>query len=229
MTRFLSYNVRHGQGVLSPVSLRRTARMIASLRPDVVMLSELYRWPGRYDQPALIARALGMSQLFQANVVKGRLEYGNAILSRWPLELVSDVHLPKRREARGLLVGAVEMEGTRVIVAATHLSLHRKTRAEQLEVIAGVLVAHACANTRAGTDAPTVLAGDFNCEPRELGPLLGSLRMAEHPPPTYPSVAPVAHYDHILWSDHWRLDAIATSRSLASDHLPIHADLDLDR
>ena len=220
MTRFLTYNVRHGQGVLSPVSLRRTARVIAALQPDVVVANELYRWPGRHDQPALLASALGMSALFQANVVTGRLEYGNAILSRWPLELVANVRLPKRREARGLLVAAVAPEGARVLVGATHLALHRQTRAEQLGVIASTL---------AGLGAsPTVLCGDFNAGPRELRPLLGSLRMANDPPLTFPSIAPVAAYDHILWSSQWRLTGIATARSLASDHLALYADLESD-
>jgi len=219
MTRFLTYNVRHGQGVFSPVSLARIARAIASIEPDVVVVNELYRWPGRYDQPASLARLLGMEHLFQANTRFGTVEYGNAILSRWPLELVADVLLPKRREPRGLLIAAVTLEGQRVLVGATHLALHRQTRSGQLGAIAAALASL--------PDAPRVLCGDFNCGPGELGPLLAELSLNRDTPPTYPSLAPLASLDHILWSDHWNLRSMATARSLASDHLPLYADLKL--
>jgi len=219
MTRFLTYNVRHGQGVLSRVSLARTARTIASLEPDVVVVNELYRWPGRYDQPASLARLLGMEHLFQANIRFGPVEYGNAILSRSALALVADVALPMRRQPRGLLTAAVALEGARVLVGATHLALHRQTRAEQLGAIAAALAPL--------PDAPRVLCGDFNCEPGELGPVLDGLRMNPDAPLTYPSLAPLARLDHILWSEHWDLRAMATARSLASDHMPLYADLEL--
>lgn len=219
MTRFLTYNVRHGQGVLSPVSLSRTARTIASLEPDVVVVNELYRWPGRYDQPASLARLLGMEHLFQVNTRFGLVEYGNAILSRWPLELVAHVALPRRREARGLLIASVALKGARALVGATHLALHRQTRAEQLGAIAAALALQ--------PEAPRVLCGDFNCGPGELGPVLDELRLNHDTPPTYPSLAPLARLDHILWSDHWDLRSMATARGLASDHLPLYADLAL--
>lgn len=217
--RFMTYNVRHGQGVLWPVSLSRTARTIATHRPHVVALNELYRLPGRYDQPALLARKLKMNVAFQPVHKIGKLEYGNAILSREPLDELTRLDLPRRVEGRGLLIAETSVEGTRTVVAATHLSLHRETRREQVDAIVGALDDL--------PKGPTALFGDFNCGHCEIDPLLQRLSTAEKPPATYPSLLPFAVYDHILWSDHWELENISAVRSLASDHLPLIADLNL--
>jgi endonuclease/exonuclease/phosphatase family metal-dependent hydrolase len=102
--------------------------------------------------------------------------------------------------------------------ALTHLSLQRRTRADQIAQLVGDLP----------RDRPLVLLGDFNCEPRELEPLSPIVTFPGDVPATYPSVAPFRRLDHIGYSRHWRLAALRALRSLASDHLPLVADLALD-
>jgi len=215
--RVLSYNVRHCQGVGSLISVRRTARTIAALSPDVVAANELYRWPGCYDQPALLARLLGMHVVFQANVVVGALEYGNAILSREPVRVLADVQLPHRWERRGLLLAETRADGTELTVGVTHLSLNRQTRALQVAVCAEAIAELG--------NRPMVLCGDLNADVRELGALRGVLASTDEPPPTYHALMPRVAYDHVLWSAHFRADTVGTARTLASDHLPVFADL----
>jgi endonuclease/exonuclease/phosphatase family metal-dependent hydrolase len=215
--RFLAYNIHHAQGVGGLVSVARIARVIASAAPDVVAISEAYRWRGRFDQPASIADSLGMRSVFQTNVVKGPTEYGNAIIAPEEPRFVADVRLSKRLEARGCLVAELEVRGARIRVAATHLSLHRRTRAAQIEELARDLP----------TDLPLVLMGDLNCGCEDLAPLRAILTVPDDVPPTFPSVHPVWQVDHVLFSAHWRLVGLGTVRSLASDHLPLYADLEL--
>jgi len=217
--RFMTYNVRHGQGILSPVSLARTARTIASVKPDVVALNELYRLPGRYDQPETLGRFLGMHVLFHSANTSGKLEYGNALLSRWPLRVVELVDLPKRRESRGLMVGEMEYEGRCVHVAVTHLSLHRRTRGSQVATIAEWF--------SASPQIPSILGGDFNGGRGELGGLEAHFSLDESGLFTYPSIAPFTTYDHLAWNRHWEMEGMSTHRSLASDHLPLYADFTL--
>lgn len=215
--RVVSYNVRHGQGVASLVSLRRTARTIAAIAPDIVAANELYRWPGRYDQPGTLARLLDMHVSFQANVIFGRIEYGNALFSREPLRLAAEVDLPHRWERRGLLLAETRVGGADVIAGVTHLSLRRETRAQQVAAIA---------ETFAGLgDRPAVLCGDLNADLRELGPLTAVLRCPDAPPSTYHALLPRVAIDHVLWSRHFEEHAVAAVRSLASDHLPVYVDL----
>lgn len=217
--RFMTYNVRHGQGVMSPVSLARTARTIAAVKPDVVVVNELYRLPGHYDQPGTLGRFLGMHVLFHSANTNGRLEYGNAILSREPLRLVEQLELPKRMESRGLMVGEMEHDGRCVHLAVTHLSLHRATRASQVTAIAEWF--------SRSSHVPSILGGDFNGGRHELGGLEPHFSLDELGLLTYPSIAPFTTYDHLAWNRHWEMAGMSTHRSLASDHLPLYADFSL--
>jgi endonuclease/exonuclease/phosphatase family metal-dependent hydrolase len=217
VVRFLTYNIHHAQGVEGMVSIGRVARAIASVSPDVVGINEAYRWPGVFDQPARIGEWLGMHAAFQANVLRGPSEYGNALLSRTAQRIVADVRLSKRFEARGCLVTEMETPDAVFRVAVTHLSLDRRTRAVQLHELARALP----------VDLPLVLLGDLNCGGEDLAPILGTLSAPDGTPPTFPSVHPVRRVDHILFSRHWRLLRVATVRTLASDHVPLYADLEL--
>ena len=215
--RFLTYNIHHAQGAGGLISIGRVSRAIAGAHPDVVAINEAYRWRGLFDQPASLGASLGMDSAFQANIVIGPTEYGNAVLAREAPLLVADIRLAKRREGRGLLIVEIDAPGARFRVATTHLSLHRRTRAAQIEQLAAVLP----------LDLPLVLMGDLNCGGAELAPLRRILTAPDETPPTFPSLRPSLRVDHVMFSRHWRLLGIATVRTLASDHLPLYADLEL--
>ena len=56
--RVLSYNIHHGEGVDGKLDLQRIARVITSVKPDLVALQELDRNTTRtekVDQPAVLA------------------------------------------------------------------------------------------------------------------------------------------------------------------------------
>ncbi len=65
--RFLTYNIRHGEGVDGWVSNRRIARVIERIAPDVVGMNEVWQIRGLWDQPREIARSLDMAHSFEAN------------------------------------------------------------------------------------------------------------------------------------------------------------------
>jgi endonuclease/exonuclease/phosphatase family metal-dependent hydrolase len=67
----------------------------------------------------------------------------------------------------------------------------------------------------------------MNCRPSELAPLHEFLSPLDTPHATYPSTRPTKAFDQILYSAEWTLVKSATIRSLASDHLPLYADLEL--
>jgi endonuclease/exonuclease/phosphatase family metal-dependent hydrolase len=213
--RIVSYNIRHAQGIGGLISLKRTARIIGAFGADVVVLNEVYRWLPRFDQPSRLAALTSMNMLFQVNDRHGPADYGNVILSKVPPHLYSDIKLPGRGEPRGCMVAELELDGSAVRIAVTHLGLTRAARAEQIEALA-------CELPR---DLPLVLAGDTNCTAKELGPLLAFMRTTDAEPRTFPSWAPLIAYDHILFDESWTLNAGGAVRTLASDHLPLWADL----
>ncbi len=92
--RVLCYNIHHGEGIDRELDLQRIARVIQSVSPDVVALQEVDRKTartGRVDQPAELARLLKMTVVFEKNIDFQGGQYGNAVLSKWPVVMPSPV------------------------------------------------------------------------------------------------------------------------------------------
>jgi endonuclease/exonuclease/phosphatase family metal-dependent hydrolase len=199
--------------------LREIAREITPY--DVVCLQEVDlggRRAGYRSQIELIAAASGHGfvAVQQNRVIPGVSRHGNAILSRWPLEIVEDLKLPGRVAGRGCLI--VDVAGPqRLRVACLHLSLGAADQAAQLAVIAQGLM-----------QAPRWVAmGDFNCGGASA-PIAGFCaltdgRPAGTSPASWPSWRPRRDFDHIIASgDLAPLDYRADPLTL-SDHRPISA------
>jgi endonuclease/exonuclease/phosphatase family metal-dependent hydrolase len=218
---FVSYNIHRAQGTDGRRSIRRIADVLGGLAPDVAGLNEVVRVPAVNDQPARLARELGMAPVFQANVQRLQTGYGNLVLARGRLMSHRDVKLPGTGEPRGLLLARIELDGHTIAFGVTHLGLDRESRRRQMEAIAAALP----------SDVPLVLVGDFNASPEEMGLLTAGdgapkLTLAQAPP-TFPAHKPTARIDHVLYSGHWRLVRAWTAAGVASDHAPLAVDLDL--
>jgi endonuclease/exonuclease/phosphatase family metal-dependent hydrolase len=87
--RVMTYNIFGGNDLQRQSNLTRVAAMIDSLQVDVVLLQEVDRLTtrsGRVDQAAVLAERTGMHVVFGSSMDFGGGEYGNAILSRWPVQ-----------------------------------------------------------------------------------------------------------------------------------------------
>jgi endonuclease/exonuclease/phosphatase family metal-dependent hydrolase len=215
--RFLSYNIRHAQGIGGLVSNPRIAEVVAHVDPDVAGLQEVWRIRRVFDQPRLLGRLLGMDHVFHEVHQSMPQMIGNLVLSRNRILSREFVDLPGGIENRGLVIIYTTVEDVEIAFATTHLSLTRDTRASQLERIARALP----------RDVPLVLTGDFNAGIAELEPLREVLDLLDEPPLTYSSLVPRRVLDHIAYSHHWELESVATFPTMASDHLPLFADLRL--
>ena len=97
MPRILTYNVHRCLGTDGRLSPERIADVIAAYEPDVVALQELdvgRLRSGGVDQAHAIARALGMHVHFHASLRVLEEQYGNAILTHRPSQLVKAEALP---------------------------------------------------------------------------------------------------------------------------------------
>ena len=107
--RIMTYNVHACVGTDGKTSPDRIARVISRHKPDIVALQELdmgRRRTGREDQPQLIANALEMVYHFHPSMIIGHERYGNAVLSRYSMELIRAGRLPgnlknSKEEPRG--------------------------------------------------------------------------------------------------------------------------------
>ena len=169
--RVVTLNIWNTQGPW-PERLRLIRRELAELKPDLVGLQEVLHLdnapPGTVDQAQAIADGLGYYAAFaSAWHIGGGLQFGNALLSRWPFAAAESFPLPcePEDETRGLLHCMVESPWGKVPVFVTHLSwqLHLSdVRQQQVAFIASKV--KALAPTGDGL-FPPILMGDFNAEP----------------------------------------------------------------
>lgn len=239
--RVMTYNVHGCVGVDRRLDVDRIARVIAAQNVDAVALQELdvalTRSGGR-NQPRLLADRLGMQLEFLAARDCDGGHYGNAVLSRYPLEAVRSACLPRvneRLEPRALQWVRLLAPAHPINLLNTHLGLDHRERMLHTETVLGRdWIAEASAS------GMTVLCGDFNALPRSLvyQRLTGSLRDAQLLVPhkraalaTFPSLLPVMRIDHVLVSAEVAVRACDVVRGwqtrIASDHLPIVAELEL--
>lgn len=250
--RFMSYNIqiavaRAHNPKWNPelFSLSGVAEVIASQSPDVVALQEVDRGRSRSayaDQTRWLGEHLGYYYAFapaysqlQENGSDG--EYGNALLSRYPITDVQVINLdpgvkepaPRHRwiEPRCCFVARIEAE-TPVQVMGLHLSTVFEQRVQPLEQVADLVEANA--------GLPTVLMGDFNATHEELNatrlPKLLDNLLEPNPVVTFPNGLPADRcIDHIWVSRDWRVGAVwvVSERLGRSDHNPVVADLDLPK
>jgi endonuclease/exonuclease/phosphatase family metal-dependent hydrolase len=231
--RVLSYNIRHGDGMDRRIDLERIARVICEAKPDLVALEEVDRGVTRsskVDQPAELGKLTGMHAVFEKNINFQGGEYGNAVLSRFPVESHENHYLPQSipGEQRGALEVRVRVraKGHPIVFIATHLDYH-PSDGERLASIAVLkdLVA------RCGT-TPVIIAGDFNSTPdsevmRRAGSFLGdTFDPAGSAKFTFPADAPKVRIDYILYSRSSGLKCTEyriIPEPVASDHRPILA------
>jgi endonuclease/exonuclease/phosphatase family metal-dependent hydrolase len=239
--RVMTYNVHRCVGwdrVLSPA---RVAAVIAAHRPDVVALQELdvgHARTGRVDQPLAVAGLLKMDVYFHPATRQENEHYGDAVLSRLPMELVRAGPLPTLPdrpwlERRGALWVRVRLEGRAVQVVNTHLGLDRRERLAQAEALLGPdWLGHPdCAS-------PRLLCGDFNARPicPAYRRLCRALRDAQAwpgvaPRDTFPSLWPLVRIDHVFHSPDLTVRGVRLPRNrlarIASDHLPLVVEVSL--
>lgn len=210
---------------------RDPERIVAVLREldaDVIALQEADRRIGA--RAAVLPRHLFDESPWRiANVAKRAQSmgwHGNALLIRRDLEIAECHALDMPTiEPRGAACAIIGTGDTRFRVIGTHLDLSGLRRRDQVRSLLRYAAADAA--------MPTVIMGDFN----QWGQLTGAMRELSSdwghiaPGPSYPSRTPIARLDRLVHCGHWVCHGSHVHHSalavVASDHLPIHADLEL--
>jgi endonuclease/exonuclease/phosphatase family metal-dependent hydrolase len=176
--RLASFNIKNGlsdDGSCDPDALVAACR---GLRADVLALQEVDRRVPRSngaDQTSIVANGCGLNGIYAPARRLDGGEYGNALLARGSLVDVEHVRLPVMpgNEARAVVLARVQMDGTDLSVAATHLQNRHggppptpADAAEQLEQLEVVLAA------LARRPRPRALLGDLNMPPEVALPVL---------------------------------------------------------
>jgi endonuclease/exonuclease/phosphatase family metal-dependent hydrolase len=231
--RVLCYNIHHAQGVDGKLDVPRIARVILSVKPDLVALQEMDQNTKRtqkVDQVAELARLTKMKSVFGANIDFQGGRYGNAILSRFPITRHKNHRLPNMDmgEQRGVLESVIKISKEQsILFLATHFD-HRRPDTERR---ASAKFINGMVGQQKNT--PAILAGDLNDVPgsptlKEIGKLW--LRTNSEITPTVPVTKPVRQIDYILVrpKDRWKVvETQVLDEAVASDHRAIFAVIEL--
>lgn len=236
--RVMTYNIHHAEGTDGILDLDRIARVIQAADADVVCLQEVDRHLSRtkrMDMPNLLAKKLGMHFVFGSNYDFDDGHYGNLTLSRYPITSSENIPLPNpnNKEPRGCLRTDIRFpaddganKGSTVSVFNTHLGLNSEERRQQ--------AAHIL--SRLPVDSNVIVAGDLNetTEATGLQLLLDRLSDADTSDlkiRTSPARNPKRRIDYILQKG-FGVQSLGLIHSdeikVASDHLPLVAELDLN-
>ncbi|WP_328624272.1 endonuclease/exonuclease/phosphatase family protein [Streptomyces sp. NBC_00353] len=230
----MTFNIHHAQGTDDVLDLQRIADVVKESGADVVGLQEVdNHYSGRSnwaDQPAELAAMLGYHVVFGANIDNNpptpgghRIQYGTAILSRYPITEWDNTWLYKSpgQEQRGLLHATLDVRGKAVHFYCTHLAASSQTdRLHQAPQIVDLI----------GDTDPSILVGDFNAVPSasESQPLQTSYtdawtKAGHGDGMTFPAEGPTERIDDIYTTDEVKpvVTRVLNADPTASDHLPV--------
>ena len=238
--RVLTYNIHHGEGSDRKVDLERIARVVSEQKPDLVALQEVdvkTQRTGGVDQPAVLAKLTGLHAAFGRGIDYQGGQYGNAILSRFPIRGTHVYPLPAKdgEERRNALVVTVRPreDGPEITFVATHLNYRDEAeRLREAEEIHRVL--------KDREDKPTILAGDLNARPesKTIGRFVPGWKDAAAEggkgdagaAPTFPADKPNRRIDFVMLRPPAAWQVVETkvvAEPVASDHRPVLAVVEL--
>lgn len=224
--RIATYNLQKCVGLDMRRRPDRSLSVIAALDADLVVLQEVdKRLPPR---PAALPHDMAEQDgwhILPFGAPGGSLGWhGNAMLARPGVTVGNTSHLElPGLEPRGAIMAELDTAIGPVRVVGLHLGLVRRYRLMQLATIQRHL--------RRMAPMPTILAGDFN-EWGSAAALAAAVddKQFAPTPPSYPAPRPVARLDRIATCDALVAAATGTHRTkpahIASDHLPVWADLE---
>ena len=218
-----SYNIHKCAGLDRRVSLERIADVLKEIGADLVGIQEVLR-----PQADALADRLGMELAMGPNRDLNGLPYGNAVLSRLPIQSSQAFDLSwAAREPRGGIRLDLAMEDGPLHVFNVHFGLKIRERAVQVRTLVREHILHR------DLTGPRIVIGDLNeWFPGTVG---RALRRELHGPRiirrTHPAPLPIFPLDRIYWDSHFVSEGFRVHRSrlarVASDHLPVVARLRL--
>lgn len=230
----MTYNIHVGVGMDKKLDLQRIADVINREHPDLVGLQEVDRGVKRTegkDEIAELAKLTNMHYAFAHNLDYQGGQYGVAILSRFPIGAIDHRKFENLREAerRGMIRVQVDVGGKTINFVTTHLGYqHDDGRLFEAEQMRKFLQ---------GIEGPLIIVGDLNDEPSGNTYKLMSQSFddawvrsrAKAVGLTYPADKPVKRIDYVFTrqSDRIKAKKAWVVNTLASDHLPLVADLEL--
>jgi endonuclease/exonuclease/phosphatase family metal-dependent hydrolase len=230
--RVMTYNIHVGVGMDKKLDLQRIADVINKEKPDLVGLQEVDRGVKRTEGKDEIAELAAMTKMdfaFAPNLDYQGGKYGVAILSRLPIKNTVHHMFENKREAerRGMLKVEVELNRKTINFVTTHLDYQFEDgRLFETEQLLKFLEE---------TKGPLIVVADLNDTPdgsayKLIDTIFDDAWIASRTKGdgfSYPADKPVKRIDHIFYRDRVRAKRAWVVETLASDHVPVVAELEI--
>ncbi len=222
--RVLTWNVHGGVGLDGVRDFSRIVDHIVAINPDIVALQEVdgRNRGGRTSPMRIIEDRLGHRGIVVSTLTAPDGDYGQILMSRWPLTETRSFDLSVGAyEPRRAIGATVRTPAGELRVVAAHLGLRLGERRHQVATLCKAV----------SDERPTVLLGDFNdwVRYRSAQAVLESRFAACTRLRTYPARLPLLALDRIFCRPAGLLKRAQTitSAPLLSDHLPLLGVLSL--
>ncbi|HEX2980276.1 MAG TPA: endonuclease/exonuclease/phosphatase family protein [Anaerolineaceae bacterium] len=221
--KVMTYNIHQGLDAGIHMDLEEIIQVIVEQNPDVIGLNEVNRGRannGYVDTLGLLSHRLNMPYVYGGNFADG--QYGNAILSRYPILEWENTHYQvNTTEVRGIVHAIIDTKPAALQVFSTHLDhIGSKNNARAAQIDEAL---------RLWDNAPhTLLMGDLNATPDavELAALYDTslvdvLEASGHGEDYTFWNPPDDRIDYIFATPDLPFDTVNILPVKASDHLPV--------
>jgi len=253
--RLLTFNIAHARGLALHQGLRtvaklrsnllKIARLIQRLEVDVVALQEIdqnSRWSGSFDHLAFLSENTGLKHaafgINNCRTGRFQLNYGNAVLSRFPIVHVETVPFgPGKIGEKGFVFVEIDL-GKRQRLPLFNIHMHHRSRPQRLKQVVRLMhyLDEQRARRAAHWGAPPIVCGDFNNpahSPDATATLLGYFEQTHNytllpkTGRTFPSPWPARALDYVFLPEECLEPKAEIVRSMLSDHRPVLVEFSL--
>jgi endonuclease/exonuclease/phosphatase family metal-dependent hydrolase len=229
--KVVSYNIKLGNEIKQ--AIEELAQVPELCGADIILLQEMDS-----EGTAEIAEELGYDYVYFPAAIHAKhgREYGNAVLTRWPItdrwKLVLPHHDPVRKNQRIAAVATIEIGEFEVLTYSVHIEMVWLEFQKRIAQVDSVI--------RSVGDAyeHVIVGGDFNTESGHYVQVVddhfegaGFTRATEGVGPTVkadPFGLVSLRFDHIFTKGMTVVDKGHVTYAQASDHLPIWVELKLE-
>lgn len=227
LIRIATYNIHRGRDKAGYSNLNQVGEFIKYYDIDIIGLQEVDKNVSRTnfeDQLKILADKLSMYYYFGSNKSFLRGEYGNGVLSKYPLQNSENI-LMQGKESRGLLKTSVLIgENRNLNFMVTHLGLDIDERQKQFNNLLEYIDIY---------EDDLVLVGDFNVT--DIDPNILKIQQKLN------DVGEKAIHRYVntlnIFRNEYRIDYVFTSKSMRikkykvekvqySDHFPVIVDIE---
>ncbi len=240
----ITYNICHGEGLDKCINVRRQAEFVKSKNVDIALLQEIdycTERSGKIDEAEEFSKYSEMQECVKGiNIKHSGGFYGNCILSKYKLIDSKNYLFSKsseENEQRGMLYAKIEIDGNKIHLFNTHLSVHQDERLSEINEIIKII-------EKIDKEDYIILGGDFNVGIEKIGKhkykynkkdnydeyilLRKKLNKIDNKELTWFSEIDNACIDTLFYSNNMKIRRFETIKSNLSDHYPILMEVEIN-